>query len=412
MKYLFSIYFRTLFRKSQYIFDIYLLSSIVILLFLTLLWGGEYIEQYFISRNIITMKTNWSLFEGSTKWIMVLILDLFLKLYLQKDNTCMPVYLQSRPVKNTDWYIFLCIKHFWSFLNFLLPVFALFYTIVFSTISQAITIFFIMYITSVNNGILVMFIKKGNGQKCLNKMSDNERKSVNLLMFFRTSIWDELQIRTICRVKLLTIGVWFYPIGVLTMAWLQSHDPHYSLYHYQCYILLFAVFGLFLGRLGLSAEVNFFDGIWSRPISIENLLISKYRLFLLLSVPLYLNTLVIIPTGWVPWQDLVSALLYSSLFGNMLVLGGAFMRHSFPLTQKLVSYMITNPSYYRVSDYVRMILFFGIEILIKFYTTPDASNIILMVIGIFALLFHRKYFLWRTSQFFRNRYYWMNLYRK
>ena len=162
---------------------------------------------------------------------------------------------------------------------------------------------------------------------------------------------------------------------------------------------------------GFAIEANFFNGIWSRPIAIENLLAYKYRFGLvcgavgaLLCLPICIWNSCISPF------DIVAIVLFCCCFGNMFMLIDAYNCVPFDMFGKAFFNYQGNSSTLKVSSLLVSIAFMAIGIGSVSLLSGWKLQLVLSAFGIGGLIAYRPFFRWVVRRFMINRYKYMEKY--
>ena len=174
---------------------------------------------------------------------------------------------------------------------------------------------------------------------------------------------------------------------------------------------LFVCHSIFIGRYGLCIESSFFDGIWTKPLSFSRLLSDKYKTFGIITLPLVLPCIFLIPEEWVSWSRFLAFAIYGAGFGNMVMLTGAYNRSQFNLFAKAFYGIYNRDSYYHGYEYVIALVVFTLAIGLTFLPQPWMCDVALISIGATSFLLHKQYFKWVERMFYRNRYKHIEKYR-
>lgn len=86
------------------------------------------------------------------------------------------------------------------------------------------------------------------------------------------------------------------------------------------FILLCAVGmpSMVLAQWTFGVEANFFHGIWTKPVSVESLLINKFRFFAILNTVAALLLVPMAMLGWVGWLKLVAIYVFTIGMANLV----------------------------------------------------------------------------------------------
>ena len=389
--------------------------------FLSMLWLMQGCVIYYVKRNIIPLEITDALAEHPAVAIAAIcvsafIMDLLFKLLFKHDATVMDAFVKTRPIRRDSWERFLLLAQLWHPFNLALPTLCIVGCFMLFPFGWGILLLLSLYAISVADGILAMLVKRGGRyEEATVKSHIRLQNWVDAaLMGAKVQSRHVLSIQCISllRVPRLLVEANFAVIALFLLVWLQSHDGAFFWGHNFCIVGLFVCHSIFIGRYGLCIESSFFDGIWTKPITLRRLLSDKYKTFGIITLPLVIPCLLIIPQEWVSWSRLVAFAIYGSGFGNMVMLTGAYNRSHFNLFTKAFYGLYNNrDSYYHGYEYIIALIVFALAIGLTFLPQSWMCDVSLIIIGATSFLLHEHYFKWVERLFYRNRYKHINNYR-
>lgn len=333
--------------------------------------------------------------------------DLILKFVMVRDNSVMNTFLKTRPLSQSMWNRFLSLSQFWKSSNLLMPLILLPACFLFMPLLPGLLVFIFLYLASVLGGLIVMKVKhRGNYQpeKAMNSYLAGSVKSA------RGNYISGIQFRSFLRSKRLRVtGIYVAALFYLNCLILSFNITSDFVLHYL-FLFLFLV-GCSMPQWGFAIEANFFNGIWSRPIAIENLLAYKYRFGLvcgavgaLLCLPICIWNSCISPF------DIVAIVLFCCCFGNMFMLIDAYNCVPFDMFGKAFFNYQGNSSTLKVSSLLVSIASMAIGIGSVSLLSGWKLQLVLSAFGIGGLIAYRPFFRWVVRRFMSNRYKYMEKY--
>jgi len=388
--------------------------------FLSMLWLMQGCVIYYIKQNKIPPEMMDALAEHPAIAIAAicasaLIMDFLFKMLFKHDSTVMDAFLKTRPIRKDTWERFLLIAQLWHPFNLMLPMLCVVGCFMLFPFGLGLSLLLSLFAISVANGILVMLIKRG-GRYDETKVKAHGRLQnwIDAAMQgarVRNRYVSSIQYISLLRVPRLLVEANFAWIAMFLLVWLQSHDGEFFWGHNFCIVGLFVCHSIFIGRYGLCIESSFFDGIWTKPLSFSHLLSDKYKTFGIITLPLVLPCIFLIPEEWVSWSRFLAFAIYGSGFGNMVMLTGAYNRSQFNLFAKAFYGIYNRDSYYHGYEYVIALVVFTLAIGLTFLPQPWMCDVALISIGATSFLLHKQYFKWVERLFYRNRYKHIEKYR-
>ena len=176
--------------------------------------------------------------------------------------------------------------------------------------------------------------------------------------------------------------------------------------------LLFAILypTLALSQWGMSIESNFFGGIWTKPLAISRLLKEKFLFSALLGGVAAMLAIPFCLRLHVPVYTPVSYALFSAGVGVLFALMDAYNCKPFDLFGKTFFNYQGSASAYKASVFIALAVTMVFPIVLMFLIPEWISCLILSLLGIAGIAFHRPYFRWVERKFLNNRYKYMEKY--
>lgn len=338
--------------------------------------------------------------------VSVLISDFLLKIIMVRDHSVMDPFLKSRPVSRKQWNRFLALSQFWNFGNLVVPVIMLPLCLLFVPFPRGLAVWVALYLFSVFGGFLVMLLKRRGRyvpEKVVSKSSFRSAKlgragyavfSLQSKSFLRSK-----RIRT--SVLILTALSLFEVI--LTASEKTKID--------EIWVFFFITYAaISLPQYGFGIEAGCFAGLWTRPISVKQLLVNKFWLSALLCG---LAFLIIVPIFLLYGKPIllpIAYALFTSGFGCPLLLIDAYKATPFDLFGKAFFNYQGTAGMYRTSSLLGSILIMVLGICLPWRVPGWPSFLILSGLGLTGFLFHRPYFSWVERKFMKNKYKYLEAY--
>ena len=335
-----------------------------------------------------------------------IIPDAIIKIIFEHDQTVMDPFIRTRPISQSSWDRFQSVSQFWKPSNLVMPLILAPACFLFMPFGWGLATLLVLYLFSVFGGFLVMLFKHRGNYPLEKRVSAKAGRS------FRTGSGHHIfgiQSRSFLRSKrlktsmFLLTGVFFFQFITQGIGSVDSFDSMFL-----CFTILYP--SIVLAQWGMSIEANFFSGIWTKPVSISRLLTDKFLFSSLLGVVTALITL-----PFCIWFDIpVYAPLVYALFntgvGILLILVDAYNCMPFDLFGKAFFNYQGSASTFKASAIVVAIVVMLIPLILPFFLPDWIFYLILAVLGLAGVLFHRPYFRWVERQFLDNRYKYMEKY--
>lgn len=155
-------------------------------------------------------------------------------------------------------------------------------------------------------------------------------------------------------------------------------------------------------QLTFALEGNYFDGLWTRPVSIERLLLHKYYTAAPLAVGSFL---LLLPTYFLFNTNLfilVSSMLFSIGFANLVMLTYCFRTKAMDIFAS--GFMNTQGTDFSASSFaIAFTVMLGPMLLIN-VLPENVYCILLSALGIVGFAVHRYFIAWIARRYEVNRY--------
>ena len=275
--------------------------------------------------------------------VIIIVPDFLNKLLMKHDETVMDHYLKSKPIPERDWFRFLLVHNLLDFWNWAMPVLLLPFCIVFLPWSSVLPAFLLIVAVSMVGGVAITAFRRARGWTnkwpvlvamgiwqifalayamvgsfmpwglhvagflllCLGaatvffrylcdlrRYKESQDKAGRILLAGASSLFS-MEYVSVFRSKRLRVGVLMFLIFVFN-AYTQAINGLNVMFYMM---LLFAVYfpSMMLGQWVFGVEANYFDGLWTKPVDISEILRNKFWFYAVLNI---FPTLLLIPLIW------------------------------------------------------------------------------------------------------------------
>jgi hypothetical protein len=297
---------------------------------------------------------------------MLIVPDFLHKLLMKHDETAMDHYLKSRPVSERAWNRFLLVSNVLNFWNWTLPLSLLPFCILFLPWPLVVPSMVLLLAVSLVGGVAITAFRKARGWSgvwpvlaamalwavvagcysltvfllpwwvhvvgflllcaggvalfydylCdIRRYEESHEHSRRLFRVGSSSLFS-MEYVSVLRSKRLRVAVLILPLVFVLNVYLQMSQGQNFMFYMM---FLFSVFApsMMLGQWVFGIEGNYFDGLWTKPVSIRQILENKFWFYALLDV---WPTLLVLPVVWLgnvsPWL-LVATWLFTTGIGNL-----------------------------------------------------------------------------------------------
>jgi len=155
-------------------------------------------------------------------------------------------------------------------------------------------------------------------------------------------------------------------------------------------------------QLTFALEGNYFDGLWTRPVSIAHLLFRKYYT----AIPLTIGSfLLLLPTYFLYGTSLfvlVGSLLFALGFANVFILTYCFRTKAMDIFAS--GFMNTQGTDFSASSFaIAFTVMIGPMLMVSFLP-PMVYGIVLSVLGLTGIVLHKPAIAWIARRYEANRY--------
>ena len=313
--------------------------------------------------------------------VVIIVPDFINKLLMKHDETVMDHYLKSKPIPNRSWNRFLLTTNLFSFWNWAIPILLLPFCVLFMSWEKVLPSFLLLLSVSFVGGVAITAFRRAKGWTnkwpvlvamaiwfiiaffyaavavfipwgisvtlflllcagaiavfynylCDLRRYDESHARADRLFLGASSLFS-MEYISVLRSKRLRVATLILPLVFIFNCYTQ----HINGLNWMFYMMLmFAVFApsMMLGQWVFGIEANYFDGLWTKPVSISEILGNKFRFYALLNI---LPTLLVIPLIWIaglsPWL-LVATWLFTAGFANLTLMPTALISSRLELFQ-------------------------------------------------------------------------------
>lgn len=343
-------------------------------------WGRFLGETYFFALFMIVSSTVTYVFYSETEAAggmesaipfiaaALIIPDFLNKLLMKHDETVMDHYLKSKPIPERAWNRFLLITNLFSFWNWAIPVLLLPLCVLFLPWQLVLPAFLLLMGVSLVGGVAITAFCRAKGWTnkwpvlaamaiwqiialaysltviilpwgvhvaiflllcagavavfynylCDLRRYDESQARADRLFLGASSLFS-MEYISVLRSKRLRVATLILPLVFVFNCYTQQTNGLNVMFYLM---LVFAIFApsMMLGQWVFGIEGNYFDGLWTKPVSIREILSNKFRFYALLNIA---PTLMVAPLIWMahlsPWL-LLATWLFTAGFANLTLM--------------------------------------------------------------------------------------------
>ena len=257
-----------------------------------------------------------------------------------------------------------------------------------------ITLFFVLTVIGITTGIYYL--------QCLNSYDESKRKQETINKSHRSAFFIEM--RPFLRGKRLRLILIFPVLLVAQAFWSASMGPDDGDASGSNLLLPLAIIApsVMVLQLTFALEGNYFDGLWTRPVSIAHLLFRKYYT----AIPLTIGSfLLLLPTYFLYGTSLfvlVGSLLFALGFANVFILTYCFRTKAMDIFAS--GFMNTQGTDFSASSFaIAFTVMIGPMLMVSFLP-PMVYGIVLSVLGLTGIVLHKPAIAWIARRYEANRY--------
>ena len=391
--------------------------------------------------------------------VSLIIPDFINKLLVKHDETVMDHYLKSRPVDERSWNRFLLVNNVFSFWNWSIPLLFLPFCVLFLPWMLALPAMLLLFAVSMVGGVAITAFRRAKGWPnkwpvpvamgiwfviacfyamlltilpwgvhlagflllcaggiavfydylcTLRRYEESQAKASRL--FLGASSLFSMEYVSLLRSKRLRVASLVLPLVFVFNSYTQVVNGLNFMFYLM---LMFAIFApsMMLGQWVFGVEGNYFDGLWTKPVSILEILQNKFWFFALLNI---LPLVFLIPLIWIaglsPWM-LVATWLFTAGAANLTLMPTALISSRLELFQS---------AFFNYQGASLSINLYGLIVLIPlvgyslcaWLLEPLTATIVLSVIGVVGIALHKVVIGLIARRYERKRYVCFERYRQ
>lgn len=356
-------------------------------------WGRFLGEAYFFALfTFVSIIITYAVYEetGSTEGaevavpfiaVAIILPDFLNKLVMKHDETVMDHYLKSKPISERVWNRFLLVTNLFSFWNWAMPMLLLPFCVLFLPWTLVLPSFLLLLAVSMVGGVARTALSKAKGWTnkwpvlvamviwlivammyalaaiimpwgihlvgfillCIGAIAvfynylcdlrryDESQAKAGRLFLGASSLFS-MEYISVLRSKRLRVAVLVLPLVFVFNTYTQLVNGLNVVFYSM---LLFEIFApsMMLGQWVFGIEGNYFDGLWSKPLDIREILRNKFWFYAALNA---VATLLVVPVLWLsdlsPWV-LGAAWLFTAGFANLTLMPTALISSHIELFQ-------------------------------------------------------------------------------
>lgn len=356
-------------------------------------WGRFLGEAYFFALfTFVSIIITYAVYEetGSTEGaevavpfiaVAIIVPDFLNKLVMKHDETVMDHYLKSKPISDRVWNRFLLVTNLFSFWNWAMPMLLLPFCVLFLPWTLVLPSFLLLLAVSMVGGVARTALSKAKGWTnkwpvlvamviwlivammyalaaiimpwgihlvgfillCIGAIAvfynylcdlrryDESQAKAGRLFLGASSLFS-MEYISVLRSKRLRVAVLVLPLVFVFNTYTQLVNGLNVVFYSM---LLFEIFApsMMLGQWVFGIEGNYFDGLWSKPLDIREILRNKFWFYAALNA---VATLLVVPVLWMsdlsPWV-LGAAWLFTAGFANLTLMPTALISSRIELFQ-------------------------------------------------------------------------------
>lgn len=356
-------------------------------------WGRFLGEAYFFALfTFVSIIITYAVYEetGSTEGaevavpfiaVAIILPDFLNKLVMKHDETVMDHYLKSKPISERVWNRFLLVTNLFSFWNWAMPMLLLPFCVLFLPWTLVLPSFLLLLAVSMVGGVARTALSKAKGWTnkwpvlvamviwlivammyalaaiimpwgihlvgfillCIGAIAvfynylcdlrryDESQAKAGRLFLGASSLFS-MEYISVLRSKRLRVAVLVLPLVFVFNTYTQLVNGLNVVFYSM---LLFEIFSpsMMLGQWVFGIEGNYFDGLWSKPLDIREILRNKFWFYAALNA---VATLLVVPVLWLsdlsPWV-LGAAWLFTAGFANLTLMPTALISSRIELFQ-------------------------------------------------------------------------------
>ena len=214
--------------------------------------------------------------------VLMLLPDLLLKWVMKKDVSAMDDYVKSRPVPRSTWLRFLWVANLMSFWNYVVPAMMLPVFFYFFPVEQAMVDFLLLLILSYLDGVALTFLRlQVYGEP---KRGDASLRGFSHVRLFSLQYIGILRAKRVRRMLLIVSAIFLVDAYAYALMPMEYRTETLISSSYVTYVVgVILIPSVTLSQWTFGVEANFFQGLMTKPVRIEQLLCNCFYFYVVVS---------------------------------------------------------------------------------------------------------------------------------
>ena len=391
--------------------------------------------------------------------VSIIVPDFINKLLMKHDETVMDHYLKSRPVSERSWNRFLLTTNLFNLWNWFIPVMLLPFCVLMLPWYAAVPAIVLLFSVSLVGGVAITSLRRARGWTnkwpvlvamvvwlivafmysltsmllpwglqfvgflllcagaiavfydylCDLRRYDESRAKAGRLFLGASSLFS-MEYVSVLRSKRLRVAVLIMPLIFVFNSYTQCINGLNVMFYMM---LMFAIFSpsMMLGQWVFGIEGNYMDCLWTKPVSIRELLGNKLRFFALLNI---VPTLLVVPLVWIadlsPWL-LAATLVFTVGVANLSLMPTALISSRLELFQS--AFFNYQGASMAINVYGLVVIVpIAVYCLCTWLMSAEVCAIVLTAAGIVGIALYRPVIGWLSRKYEQRRYVCFERYRQ
>ena len=393
--------------------------------------------------------------------VCTILPDFISKLFTKHDETVMDHYLKSRPIPERSWNRFLLTMNLFSFWNWAIPLCLVPFCVLFLPWYLSLLAFLIFLTVSMVNGVAITAFRRAKGWHAkwpvlvaipiwhviavvytllaaimpwwlhtvgflllcvgagavfydylcdLRRYDESQARASRAPLLSASSLFA-MEYTSVFRSKRLRSAVLILPLVFVMNVYMNSINQDMGVMFY--FMLMFEVFApsMMIGQWVFGIEGNYFDGLWTKPVDISQILRNKFWFCALLNA---VAVLLVVPVVWIadvsPWLFVATWLFVAGLC-NLSMMPTALISSRIDLFQS---------AFFNYQGASMAINLYGMVVLVPialycvctWFLSPVVAALVLGGLGILGFALYRVVIAWIARAYIRRRYICFERYRQ
>ena len=390
----------------------------------------------------------------------LLISDLFFKFMFMHDAVLMDDFLKTKPVSGRDWNRFIVLSCFAVGWNLMMALIVGFFAFLIASVAEALMAILMAFVMSAMNSMLMACLRKSSGWELKLPLFLALFFYIVFAMVFSINILNWPSVLLMAVMTLLTlVGIFTLYIYFSHLVRYDEHQARTSRVHNLGEVSLFSMeyvsvlrskrlrtmlivlplcflpqlyfsnmmddasfcfipplMVIFMGSACLGqwvfgVEANFFQGLWTKPLSIETMLRNKYKFYAFINL---MCSLLVVPAIWLSNLDpfiILACWVFSAGMGNLMMMPTCLVSTRIDLfSSAFFNYQGASLS---VNLYGFVVIIpIALYCLFTWLLSPETCAIVLALTGIVGFALYPVIIGWLSRAYERRRYTCFERYRQ